>query len=185
MKKIYILLIAMLFAFTLSSCSFETYATTQDDVYTEYVNDVVYSNVDVNLVIRYGNPYYYNGSILYYLYNGIYYYPYYYNNYWYFRAYRRPFAHINYHPYFRPHRYDYRFDRGYRRPHNWYRYTPSSQHNRHIQQPTYRPTPNINGSHSRPNTNMRPHNNPSTSRPNITPGRSIGGSRGGHMGRGR
>ena len=118
MKKLAIFLIGLVMCFTLSSCSVLTYATTQDDMYIETNVDVVRSTVDYNIVIRYGTPYYYNGNILYYIYDNLYYYPYFYNDYWYFRVYRRPFVHTNYHPYFRPHRYDYRFDRGYRQPHN-------------------------------------------------------------------
>ena len=108
--------------FTITSCDVYTYATTQDDIYIEADADVVKSNVSFDIIIKYGTPYYYNGSLLYYLYHDIYYYPFYYNNYWYVRAYRRPFTHFNYHPYFRPHRYDYRFNpghhRGFDRPRN-------------------------------------------------------------------
>ena len=111
MKKTFftfIFAIMMLCAF--NSCGVYTYATTQDDLYTEAYADVVRSDVDVNLVINYGTPYYYEGTLLYYLYNGLYYYPFYYDNYWYMRAYRRPFNHLYYRPYFRPNRYDYRFN---------------------------------------------------------------------------
>ena len=52
----------------LTSCSFDVYATTQDDIYVETSEDIVQSDVDVNVVIRYGQPYYYNGSLLYYMY---------------------------------------------------------------------------------------------------------------------
>jgi len=187
MKKLfYILLIA--FTICLSACSFETYATTQDDIHTEYVEDIVYSDIDMNIVIRYGRPYYYNGSILYYFYNNIYYYPYYYNNYWYMRAYRRPFPHINYYPYFRPHRYDYRFSPGYHRPHNWYRYTPTRpRYDSH--RPNYRPDrnpnlghpngnnpPSINRPNTRPQTYPQRGESPTISRPN-TNSRPIGGNR--------
>ena len=121
MKKIILLLSIVLCSLT--SCIFptEAYVTTQDDIYVETSVDVVRSNVDYNVVIRYGTPYYYQGSLLYYLYDGLYYYPYSYNNYWYVRAYRRPFNHLDTRPYFRPHRYDHKFERGYRPQPNWYR----------------------------------------------------------------
>ena len=119
-RKFLTLLIGLMMLLSLNSCDVYTYATTQDDIYVEAQADVVRSNVDFNIVIQYGTPYYYNGSILYYIYKDLYYYPFYYNNYWYVRAYRRPFNHLKYRPYFRPHRYDYRFDpglhRGFDRP---------------------------------------------------------------------
>ena len=121
MKKI-ILTICMFFvlSFSFSSCIVGEYATTQDDVYyAESYSEVVRSNVDINIVISRGTPYYYNGSILYYIYNGLYYYPYYYDNYWYMRVYRRPFDHVRYRPYFRPNRYDYRFNRDFHHPREW------------------------------------------------------------------
>lgn len=63
--------------------------------------------------MHYGTPYYYNGSILYYVYKDLYYYPFYYNNHWYVRTYSMSFNHLRYRPYFRPHRYDYRFVPGF------------------------------------------------------------------------
>lgn len=152
MKKLYILLIGLMMCFSLNSCSFEAYPTTQDDIYVSAETDIVQSNIDYNIVIRYGRPYYYNGSLLYYIYDNLYYYPYYYNNYWYFRVYRKLFPYTNYRPYFRPHRYDYRFNRSYHNPRSWYRYEPN--HNR----------PNIN----RPNNSSRPSTRPS-SRPSTRP----------------
>lgn len=152
--------IAIFCCICLSSCAFETYTTTQDDIYTESSVDIVQSNVDYNLVIRFGTPYYYNGSILYYLYEGLYYYPYYYNNYWYFRVYRHPFSHLGYRPYFRPHRYDYRFYRDYHHPRGWYRdsrYHHNGNHNGNTHGRTYdRPHHNDRGGTiNRPN---RPQN---------------------------
>lgn len=174
MKKIiYMLAFSIMLLFTVS-CSFETYATTQDDMYIETDVDIIHSNVDFNVVFRYGTPYYYNGSILYYLYNGIYYYPYYYDNYWYLRAYRRPFPYTHYRPYFRPHRYDYRFDRGYRNPRSWNRYTPSGSRN------NYRPSNHTyNHSMRQPNTPSRSIGTQRGGFNNSTRGGSFGGSRGG------
>lgn len=119
-KYIGMIFTCLVILFTCVSCDIYTGVTTQDDVYVE--NDIVRTNVDFNIIIRYGRPYYYEGSLLYYVYNDLYYYPFYYNNYWYVRAYRRPFNHLYYRPYFRPHRYDYKFapgqHRGFDRPHN-------------------------------------------------------------------
>jgi len=71
--------------FSMSSCVTPAYS--QDVVITE--SD---GNVDISYVIRYGTPYYFEGSLLYYLYDGWYYYPYYLNNRWYYYRYDRPFA---------------------------------------------------------------------------------------------
>lgn len=132
-KTILTFIVELMMMFSLGSCGTVVYATTQDDIYVETVTYVVRSTADYNIVIRYGTPYYYNGSLLYYLYNDLYYYPFYYDNYWYMRAYRRPFNHLHYRPYFRPHRYDYRFDREYRPHHNWYH--PHAGHNHKSHKP--------------------------------------------------
>lgn len=172
--------------FSLNSCVVSSYATTQDDIYTETEADVVRSNVSFDVIIQYGTPYYRDGMLLYYLYRDIYYYPFYYSNYWYVRAYRRPFTHFDHRPYFRPHRYDYRFSpgsyRGFYRPNN------SNSH--------YRPiTPNRdnNGRYHKPR-GSRPTimpNNPNSgrvthkSRPNrqvITPNRGEGSHTNGKFG---
>jgi hypothetical protein len=140
MKKLYIFLIVLMMMFSLSSCETYTYATTQDDIYVETEGDVVRSNVSFDVIIQYGTPYYRDGVLLYYLYRDIYYYPFYYNNYWYVRAYRRPFIHFNTRPYFRPHRYDYRFSpghyRGFDRPN---RPIPHYRHNPNMRRPDYPP----------------------------------------------
>ena len=131
MKKLKYFILFIIMCITLCSC--EVYSTpglavtTQDDIYTEMYDSEVRSNVDFNIVIRYGTPYYLEGQLIYYLYNNLYYYPFFYNNYWYVRTYRRPFNHLYYRPYFRPHRYDYKFSpgahHGFGRPniHNNYR----------------------------------------------------------------
>ena len=179
--KLLAFLVCLMMLFSLNSCVVSSYATTQDDIYTETEVDVVRSNVSFDVIIQYGTPYYRDWVLLYYLYRDIYYYPFYYNNYWYVRAYRRPFTHFGHRPYFRPHRYDYRFSpgsyRGFYRPNN-----PNSH---------YRPiTPNRgnNGIYHRPHDSrptIKP-NNPSKpnsgrvtpkTRPNrqvITPNRSAG-----------
>ena len=187
--KLLTFLVCLMMLFSLNSCVVSGYATTQDDIYTETEVDVVRSNVSFDVIIQYGTPYYRDGALLYYLYRDIYYYPFYYNNYWYVRAYRRPFTHFDHRPYFRPHRYDYRFSpgsyRGFHRPNN-----PNSH---------YRPiTPNRgnNGRYHRPhgsrptimpNNPYKPNSGRVTpkSRPNrqvITPNRGGGSHANGKFG---
>ena len=168
--KLLTFLVCLMMLFSLNSCVVSSYATTQDDIYTETEADVVRSNVSFDVIIQYGTPYYRDGMLLYYLYRDIYYYPFYYSNYWYVRAYRRPFTHFDHRPYFRPHRYDYRFSpgsyRGFYRPNN-----PNSH---------YRPiTPNRghNGRYHRPHGSRHAimPNNPNSGRvtPKSRPNHSI------------
>jgi len=165
-KYFYIFIISLVMAFSFSSCEVAYgYATTQDDIYYEAQADMVRSDVDFNIVIRYGTPYYYEGSLLYYFYDGLYYYPFYYDNYWYVRAYRRPFTYLGYRPYFRPHRYDYRFApgyyRGFDRPHYDGRYRGNRfGHGGYQQRPHYDARPG-NGNHQhRPE--VRPNDRPNS-----------------------
>ena len=153
-RRIFTILIGLMMLFTLNSCVVGTYATTQDDIYVETEVDVVRSNVSFDVIIQYGIPYYRDRVLLYYLYRDIYYYPFYYNNYWYVRAYRKPFTHFDHRPYFRPHKYDYRFSpgsyRGFDRPRD----------------------PNVHHRHIAPNTHHRPNGNyrrPQGNRPDIQP----------------
>ena len=69
-KKILLILIIPLIMY---SCTTSQYVYEYDDYSYE-----VKSSVSFDVIITYGTPYYYNGSILYYLYNDIYYYPYWY-----------------------------------------------------------------------------------------------------------
>lgn len=154
---------------SLSSCETTTYATAQTDIYDDYEQYEVRSTVGFDVIIRYGTPYFYRGDILYYFYDGIYYYPYWYNDYWYVKAYTRPFNHLRYKPYFRPSYRDYRFRpgiyRGYNRPH----YKPHNHRpNNHIHKPySSRPNNGIHGNNghmNRPpnngNMNHQPHHRP-------------------------
>ena len=70
--------------FSMSSCVTSAYG--QDVIISETDGDI-----DIDVVIRYGTPYYFEGSLLYYIYNGWYYYPYYHMNDVYFYRYNRPF----------------------------------------------------------------------------------------------
>ena len=178
-------LIALVMVLSMNSCEVYTHATPQEDIYIETQEDIVQSNVDFSIVIQHGTPYYYNGSLLYYLYNGFYYYPFYYDNYWYVRAYRRPFVYVNHRPYFRPHKYDYRFSpghyRGFDRPYNPNIGRPHRPHGRPNNpnfgrpngRPHVRPTnPNFGRPNGRPmNPNMGRPNGRSGSRPNNNRGR--------------
>lgn len=161
-RKLFTFVFALFMLCSLYSCTTYTYATTQDDIYVETQADVVQSNVDFNLVIRYGTPYYYEGELLYYLYNDLYYYPFYYDNYWYVRVYRRPFAYIYHRPYFRPNRYDYRFEPGRHHGFDRPRPNPNPGHNRNVT--PQRPRNDRNGrfGNGRPD-NRRPDNR------NVTP----------------
>lgn len=177
MKNLFIFLIGLMMMFSLNSCDTYTYATTQDDIYVETEVDVVRSNVSFDVIIQYGTPYYRDNVLLYYLYRDIYYYPFYYNNYWYVRAYRRPFTHFDTRPYFRPHKYDYRFSPGHykgfgtpdrheyyyrhhrnmRRPDNYARPPRQDIRNRQQRQPQARP--NIRPAQPRIDRNQNNHHN--------------------------
>jgi len=165
-RKLMTYLLALMMLFTISSCEVYSYATTQDDIYIENEVDVVRSNISFDVIIQYGIPYYRDGALLYYLYRDIYYYPFYYNNYWYVRAYRRPFTHFDHRPYFRPHRYDYRFSpghyRGFDRPRN------PNVHQRII-------PPRNHRNYTRPR-GSRPDVQPRSSRPDTRPDINRGGN---------
>jgi len=86
--------------FSMSSCMTPAYG--QDVVISSSPTD----NVDINVVIEYGTPYYYNGSLWYYELNGLCYYPYIRNGRYYFHRYSRPLPpprHGHYSPAPRPH----------------------------------------------------------------------------------
>lgn len=120
-SKILILLVSLLIVFTLNSCI--TTTTSTDDIYVETEANIVESNVSYNVIIKYGDPFYYNGKLLYYYYNNLYYYPFIYNDYLYMRAYRKPYMYIHNRKHFRPkHRYD--------RKVNIYRHIDKNRHNR-------------------------------------------------------
>lgn len=159
-KKIFLTLTILLtLTFCISSCETTTYVTS-DDTYIDDSQYEVRSNIGFDIIIRYGTPYYYRGNILYYLYDGLYYYPYWYNDYWYIKVYSKPINHFR----FRPNPYDYRFRpgvyRGYGRPHyrpNYHMNRPHSPrpHNGHMNRPPqHRPH---NG-----NVNRPPHNRPNS-----------------------
>lgn len=89
-KRIFYFLLVFSCLISTTSCITDTYAQTTigDD--------------DVQLVIRYGTPYYYNNTLAYYYYNGYYFYPYWYNNAWRYHRYSRPLPPSRYYDYHRP-----------------------------------------------------------------------------------
>ena len=135
MKKYLIILFSMAFlSLGLSSCE-TTYAGIDsshqygDEVYTTN-QEALLDNIDINLIVTYGTPYYYNNYLNYYYYRGLYYYPIFYHNYWYFRPYYHPFRRgyfpscHNWRP--RPH---WRGYQGFGRPDRYGRvYRPNSNH---------------------------------------------------------
>ena len=134
MKKIISIIFALVTMFTVQSCV-GTYAAAQDDI---YYSDNEYLSTDINVIIRYGTPYYYDGYLSYYFYNGWYYYPYFYNDYSYFRPYRHAFR-----PGYRPHIYHRRGDimlrehrYGFSKPHNHHPGLPKPSDRRFGQRPS-------------------------------------------------
>ena len=165
MKKLYQKIINIVIGLTLLfnlSCTPIEYATTQNDIYVEASQYEVRSNISFDIVIRYGTPYYYNGSILYYFYDGLYYYPYWYDNYWYVKSYSRPFNHLRYRPYFRPSHNDYRFKpgtyRGYDRPHYRPNNRPYNNHMNRPNSPRQKFGKHGNNNHMNKHSQYRPHN---------------------------
>ena len=68
MKKLLFTLILSVVMISIQSCT-TTYAAVYDQYDEEYV---ISDNADVNIIITYGTPYYYEGKLWYYLYNGLY-----------------------------------------------------------------------------------------------------------------
>lgn len=79
MKKYLSILLIGLMCMLCTSCVTSTYAETG------------IGDEDVQVVIRYGTPYYYGNTLAYYTYNGYYFYPYRYHNAWRFHRYSRPY----------------------------------------------------------------------------------------------
>ena len=130
MKKIISFILGLVMCISLTSCVSTAYAQADDDV-------------DVNVVVTYGTPYYNeSGLLLYYIFRDLYYYPYYYSNRWYFRHYTRPLPPMSYRPV----------------PRDFYHHRPHvTHHSPNVA--THRPSMNVNrgmGNH-RPNIgNNRP-----------------------------
>lgn len=164
MKNIFMLFIGIFMMLALSSCEMYTSIPSyQDDVYeSTFYNLEARSTVTFDIIYTYGIPYWYDGRIIYWYYDNLYYYPYWYDNYWYVRPFRKPFPR-GYRPMLRPHRDDFRFDpgryRGFERPRG-----------NGIRQPRVQQNPNDRSSRGRTFGNRKP-NNPTNqqSRPVTTP----------------
>lgn len=117
---------------------------------------VVCDEPTADVVIRYGTPYYYNGTIVYYIYDGYYYYPHYNGTRWYYYKDTRPVRH---------HRHGW-VNPGTRRPHKPHGNPP------HDRPGTVKPNHGGHGGHSGGHVGR-----PSGNRPNG------GGHHGGNGGR--
>ena len=129
MKKYLSILLIGLMCMLCTSCVTSTYAETS------------VCDEDVQIVIRYGTPYYYGNTLVYYIYDGYYFYPYRYNNVWRFHRYSRPLP---------PPRHHYR-----RPPHphnNWHH----NNGHRHFGNYSHHPRNNGMSRPSRPSYNHRP-----------------------------
>jgi len=113
-----------------------------------YAQENEIGNDDTRIIITYGTPYFYDGTLIYYNYNNLYYYPYILNGRTYYRAYSRPFPHHRHWHYAKPRHHGGHWHRPpivnpYRMPPRSHGY--SSVGNRHINN---RPSsPNGNRSH--------------------------------------
>lgn len=202
-KLLFALILSVAAMISLQSCT-TTYAAAYEPYDEEYV---ISDNADVNIIITYGTPYYYEGQLWYYLYNGLYYYPFYYNGYWYFRPYATLYSwdwyYYHYH-HFTPHYHDYRFrphHHDWNRPHHRPHGGPGGVHPGHpgehkpgIGQGGHRPNhDNVRSDENRPgngnrsghgtinNGRPRPSHNTSIVRPSSRPnGGSMGRPSGSH-----
>jgi len=154
MKKIIAFLTVLIMCITLSSCITSARAGVGG----------TYDDVDIDVVISYGTPYYNTeGLLLYYIYRDMYYYPYYYNNRYYFHRYYKPVPYNRYRPVPRD------FYRHVDRRH--YHITPHNNGNRHM-----RPNNHMRRSTTVPNRHMNGHRN-RMNRPNNNGRRGFGGRR--------
>ena len=158
MKKIMTFFVALvLTTVTLTSCCTTSAAAvtsveTVDDIYTG-------TNIDYTFIIANARPFYVDGVINYYFYNGIYYYPYIYNGvrclHPYRYAQRRGYVHVPPRGYRLARRWMHRDDR-----HHFY-HQPNLPHHRP------RVQPNRGGSSGFHNGNGRLQGKPNRSTPNI------------------
>ena len=147
MKKFLLtLFLAAVTMISMNSCVASAYS--QDVAYgVDYNYDG--SDVDINVVVRLGSPFYFENTILYYLYDGWYYYPYFHNGHYYYYRYRRPFPT---HP-------GYRFTPG--RHHRPYAhrgtFAPDRRHDNHgSARPGHHGRPGGHGNHGNHGVNPRP-----------------------------
>ena len=156
MKKIIMFFVALvLMTTTLTSCcttsaAVATSVETVDEVYTG-------NSIDYTFIITNARPFYVDGVISYYFYNGIYYYPYIYNGirclHPYRYAQRRGYVHVPPRGYRPPRRWMHRDDR-----HHFYHQPNLPYHRQRVQ-------PNRGGS-SRPNNGFHNGNDRTQGKPN-------------------
>ena len=158
MKIVRIFILSILICIGVSSCSTSTYVQ-------PYVDDVaIPTEITYTTVVTYGIPYYFNGIISYYVYNGIYYYPYIWHNHWYVH----PYTHVQPHGFIhRPHN-GFAPDNRWRRPRHFnpnihrrpsrVNHRPTDPQNRHnvIPPKTETTRPNINNRTDKRNPQYRP-----------------------------
>ena len=191
MKKIMTLFVALVLTTTIftscctTSAAVTTSVETVDDIYTG-------TTIDYTFIIANAHPFYVDGVISYYFYNGIYYYPYIYNGvrclHPYRYAQRRGYVHVPPRGYRPPRRWMHRDDRHhfYHQP-NLPHHRPRVQPNRggssgfhngngRLQGKLNRSTPNMR---SNTRVNDRRGNTGSFNRGGSVGGRLQGGQRGG------
>ena len=186
MKKIMTLFVALvLMATILTSCcttsaAVATSVETVDDIYAG-------STIDYTFIIANARPFYVDGVLSYYFYNGIYYYPYIYNGvrclHPYRYAQRRGYVHVPPRGYRPPRRWMHRDDRHrfYHQP-NLHHHRPRVQPNRGGSSGFHYGNGRLQGKPYRSNYNMRSStriNAGSFNRGGSVGGRLQGGQRGG------
>ena len=193
MKKIMTFFVALvLTSFTLTSCCTTSAAAvtsveTVDDIYAG-------TTIDYTFIIANARPFYVDGLISYYFYNGIYYYPYVYNGvrclHPYRYAHRRGYVHVPPRGYRPPRRWIHRDDRHhfYHQPNLPPHHRPRIQPNRGGSSGFYNGNGRLQGKPNRSTHNIRSSTRVSTGHRNagsFNRGGSIGGSRQGGQRGGR
>ena len=186
----------MLFvALVIATTTFTSCCTTSAAVATsvETVDDIYTGNIDYTFIITNARPFYVDGLISYYFYNGIYYYPYVYNGvrclHPYRYAQRRGYVHVPPRGYRPPRRWMHRDDRHhfYHQP-NLPHHRPRIQPNRGGSSGFYNGNGRLQGKPNRSTHNIRSSTRVSTGHRNagsFNRGGSIGGSRQGGQRGGR
>ena len=192
MKKIMMLFVALvLTTLTFTSCcttsaAVATSVETVDDIYAG-------TTIDYTFIIANARPFYVDGLISYYFYNGIYYYPYVYNGvrclHPYRYAHRRGYVHVPPRGYRPPRRWMHRDDRHhfYHQP-NLHHHRPRVQPNRGGSSGFHNGNGRLQGKPNRSTHNIRSSTRVSTGHRNagsFNRGGSIGGSRQGGQRGGR
>ena len=193
MKKILMLFVALvLTSLTLTSCCTTSAAAvtsveTVDDIYAG-------TTIDYTFIITNARPFYVDGVLSYYFYNGIYYYPYVYNGvrclHPYRYAQRRGYVHVPPRGYRPPRRWMHRDDRHhfYHQPNLPPHHRPRIQPNRGGSSGFYNGNGRLQGKPNRSTHNIRSSTRVSTGHRNagsFNRGGSIGGSRQGGQRGGR